>query len=77
MNRGDIALLGPRARAQIEREMKLPAPAVRGQQALPRRTKGLVLACCTDGCDFPPTSSMAAMERHCDGSGHHRYRVIL
>lgn len=37
----------------------------------------VLLRCCTDGCDFPPTSSETAMEKHCDSVGHHRYEIVL
>lgn len=75
MNRGEIALLGARARAQIEKELKTaPLPTRRAQSQ--RTAPSTVLLQCAH-CDFPPTSNMTAMERHCDAAGHHRYRVIL
>lgn len=71
--------LPPKMRARViaslakdEQRRLIKQPRVQRTASSP-----VLLQCCTEGCDFEPTSSETAMEKHCDERGHHRYENRL
>lgn len=69
----------PWAQAQIAAALKAkPAKGTKAKGERRTAPQGdSLVRCCTEGCEFPPTASVDAMDRHCDSAGHHRYEMVL
>lgn len=64
-------------RYQAQAATQITADDTRVAQARSRRVakSGVLMQCAK--CDFPATSNLAALERHCDAEKHHRYVCLV